>query len=109
MVDLVGQLGGLTLADKKKRSNSKKSVFSRHYNSLDRHLMLWAENLASPDYGKYAREMMNKIRVAYETAMNGYIDIQEDDMEDEFAKDRRDGETHGQDRGIPGQDIDKEL
>ena len=54
MLDLVGQMGELTLADKKKWSISKKTVFTRHYSSLDRQLLLWAEDLASPDYEKYA-------------------------------------------------------
>ena len=85
--NLVDQLSMLTLGEKKKTLIAKKAAFTRHYGTLDRKLILWSEDIASPDYEKYAKEIMTKLRNAFKVAMTVYVEIQTDDMTaEEFAK-----------------------
>ena len=75
------------LADKKRRAQTTRSMFTRHINSLRHHLDRWRENPLDCDLEKVIKESLVVVRSDSEQVLNMYdlIEVDEDVAEQLFT------------------------
>ena len=69
----------LSLVKKKKRATARKSVFTRHINSLQRHVDRWRADPVSGHHEKLVTESLSQVREYKEQALEVYECIQADE------------------------------
>ena len=76
MSEIEDKMQGLTLGDKKRKSASGKSTFTRHSGVLQRQLDLWKKNLENTQCEADTWESLLQVRGDYEAAIGVYEAIQ---------------------------------
>ena len=75
----------LPLATKKKRATMRKSVFTRHINTLQRHIDRWRTDPVSSHLKKIVTESLSQVRKDKERVLEIYECIQADDSVSELV------------------------